>query len=108
MELFVYGELCKPAVLRRVIGRVPVAEPALLEGYRRDLNTASGYFRARRRADAVIAGLLLAGIEAAELRRLDEFENVADGEYDRVEVEVRTLATGRSRPAWAYVMPDAR
>lgn len=98
-----YGELCKPAVLHAVIGRVPLAEAALLEGYGRLRDPDSGYFRAVPRAGAVTPGLLLGDIGADELEALDRFENVAGEEYRRIEVEVETLADRRRRPAWVYV-----
>lgn len=105
MDLFVYGELCKPTVLIAVIGRVPPAEPALLSGYRRVFDRGFGYFRAEPRERGVIAGLLLAALDDAEMATLDEFENVSGGEYVRVEVEVKTLTGGERRTAWAYVSP---
>ena len=103
MTMFVYGELCKPPVLLEVLGRVPAAEPALVDGFRRELNPATGYFRAVRHPIALIAGLLLEGIETAELDKLDRFENVDGGEYERIEVEVETLASAARRIAWIYV-----
>ncbi len=103
MTMFVYGELCKPPVLLEVLGRVPAAEPALLDGFRRELNPATGYFRAVRDPSALIAGLLLEGIQTAELDKLDRFENVDGGEYERVEVEVETLGTAAKRIAWIYI-----
>ena len=103
MTLFAYGELCKPPVLMAVLGRVPAAEPALLDGFRRVINVDTGYFRAVRCADEVIVGLLLDGIEAAELDVLDDFENVDGGEYRRVQVEVEMLDSGRREVAWVYV-----
>lgn len=103
MRLFVYGELCKPAVLRGLLGRVPTAEPALLAGYRRSLNRATGYFRAVPSSGGRIAGLLLEGIDERDLAELDGFENVDGGEYRRVEVEVEALADGGVLRAWAYV-----
>ncbi|MGD8330422.1 MAG: gamma-glutamylcyclotransferase [Acidobacteriota bacterium] len=108
MDLFVYGELCKPTVLLAVIGRVPSAEPALLPGYRRILDRDSGYFRAEPRDHGVVAGLLLAALDDVEMATLDEFENVGGGEYHRVEVEVKTLTEGPRRSAWAYVTPWER
>ncbi len=103
MALFVYGELCKPPVLLAVLGRVPAAEPALLHGFRRVINVDTGYFRAVACDKEVIAGLLLDGIEAAELETLDAFENVEGGEYGRQRVDVEMLDSGRREPAWAYV-----
>lgn len=101
--MFVYGELCKPPVLLEVLGRVPGAEPAVLDGFRRELDPATGYFRAVRHPGALIAGLLLEAIEAAELDKLDDFENVDGGEYERIEVEVKTLGSVARRTAWIYV-----
>jgi len=100
--LFVYGELCKPAVLRALLGRVPAAEPAVLAGFRRRLNAPTGYFRAQPQPESVIVGLLLSGVSAADLDLLDEFENVAGGEYGRVEALVETIGDGASRKAWVY------
>ena len=102
MRLFVYGELCKPAVLRAVLGRVPAAEPAVLAGFRRQLNARTGYFRARPQPESVVVGLLLSDISAADLDLLDEFENVAGGEYGRVEAVVETIGDGASQEAWVY------
>lgn len=103
MALFAYGELCKPPVLLAVLGRVPAAEPALLDGFRRVINIDTGYFRAVPCDGEVVVGLLLDGIEAAELEALDDFENVDGGEYGRVQVEVKMLDSGRRESAWAYV-----
>ena len=102
-SLFVYGELCKPPVLRQLLGRVPSAEPAVLTGFSRRLARNTGYFRAVAQDDAVIVGLLLAEMEPSELTHIDGFENVEGGQYQRIEVRVRTVARGRECPAWVYV-----
>ena len=102
MRLFVYGELCKPPVLLEVLGRVPSAEPAILLGYRRQLNEATGYYRACPADGALMTGLLLADIDVAELRTLDRYENVAGGEYARLDVEVRPLGSVELMSAHAY------
>lgn len=103
MRLFAYGELCKPAVLVELIGRVPLAEPALLHGYRRELDRGTGYYLAIPRDGASIAGLLLGGLGAAELLVLDRYEDVAGGEYQRRELEVELLISGSRQPAFVYV-----
>lgn len=90
-RLFVYGELCKPAVLMAQLGRVPAAVPAVLDGYRRRRSPETGYYRAEPRDGARLAGLLLRGLRAAELERLDEYEGVAGGEYRRSRVPVTPL-----------------
>jgi gamma-glutamylcyclotransferase (GGCT)/AIG2-like uncharacterized protein YtfP len=102
-SLFVYGELCKPAVLREVLGRVPCAEPALLAGYARLLSPETGYFRAVASNDALIVGLLFVEIADDEIEVLDDFENVGGGEYERVTARVKTLGSDRERRAWVYV-----
>ena len=102
MNLFVYGELCKPPVLLEVIGRVPVAEPAVLHGFVRELNAETGYFRVRELADSVVVGLLLRNIETQDFDALDRFENVAAGEYTRVETEVQPLSADAHLDAWVY------
>jgi len=106
VTLFVYGELCKPAVLNSLLGRVPSGEAALLAGYRRALVPTTGYFCAVPREGAMIAGLLLGGITPDEIETLDGFENVSGGEYTRVEREVELLASGECHPAWVYVSSD--
>jgi gamma-glutamylcyclotransferase (GGCT)/AIG2-like uncharacterized protein YtfP len=82
---------------------VPPAEPALLNGFRKVINVSTGYFHAVPHDNEVIVGLLLDGIEDAELEVLDDFENVEGGEYGRVRVEVETSDSGRRESAWAYV-----
>jgi len=108
-RLFVYGELCKPAVLMAQLGRVPSAVPAVLEGYRRSRTPETGYYRAEPRQGARLPGLLLRGLEARELERLDEYENVAGGEYRRQRLEVVPLVaahpdeTRQPEEVWIYV-----
>ena len=103
VRLFAYGELCKPAVLVELIGRVPLAEPALLHGYRRELVRETGYYLAIPRDGASIAGLLFDELGAAELLVLDRYEDVAGGEYERRELEVERLISGSREPAFVYV-----
>lgn len=91
MKLFVYGELCKPAVLVAQLGRVPPAVPAVLCGFRRVLKPGSGFYEAVPAVGQRIAGLLLEGLDEADLEALDAYENVEAGEYRRAEVEVETV-----------------
>ena len=102
MKMFVYGELCKPPVLLEVLGRVPISEPALLDGFYREVNPPTGYFHAVRRPGALIAGLLLKSIKMNELEKLDCFENVEGGEYARIEVDVKTLRSSARKAGWAF------
>ncbi len=103
MKMFVYGELCKPPVLLEVLGRVPISEPALLDGFSRKVNPETGYFHAVRHPTDLISGLLLKSIKMNELEKLDCFENVEGGKYERIEVDVKTLRSSARKTAWAYV-----
>lgn len=104
MKLFVYGELCKPAVLIAQLGRIPPMRPAILHGYRRHKNMDTGSYRAVPGTSSKIAGLLIDGLTAADLERLDVFEDVAGAEYRRVEVEVELVGTsGSAERAFAYI-----
>lgn len=95
-RLFVYGELCKPAVLMAQLRRVPTAVPAVLEGYRRRRSSETGYYRAEPQEGARLPGLLLRGLDAAELDRLDAYEEVEGGKYRRRRVQVTPLVGERS------------
>ena len=105
--LFVYGELCKPPVLVEILDRLPPASPALLRDYRRERDPATGYYRAVHHADAVIPGLVLEDIGAADLKALDRYENVAGGEYERVEADAELIGTGAKRER-VYVYASVR
>ena len=98
VNLFVYGELRRAEVLRAVIGRLPEAEPAILEHHARRPNPETGYFEVRSAPGARVAGLLLRHLAEADLRRVDEYEG--DG-YERVEVSVapchRSVGTVRAQ-----------
>lgn len=111
-QLFVYGELCNPAVLMAQLDRVPVAVAAVLEGHARRRSSETGYYRAEPQDGARLAGLLLRGLDEGELERLDRYENVAAGQYRRRRVEVTPLAPEESRrcdqplpaeEAWIYL-----
>ena len=103
MKLFAYGELCKPPVLLEVLGRVPCAEPGVLHGYHRESNPETGFFRVVRRAHTRVVGLVLEGLDETDMLTLDRYENVAGGEYDRVEAEIQLLGSEIGEPAFVYV-----
>lgn len=103
-RLFVYGELCKPVVLLRQLGRVPPVSPAVAPGYRRRRNDRTGYFEAVSGDGDSLPGLLLRELDEDELARLDVFENVEGGQYRRVEAEVEVVERPPRRvAAWIYV-----
>jgi len=104
-DLFVYGTLMTPAVMRVVIGRVPRHGPAVLPHHRRHGLRGRVYPVVVPEHGASVAGMLYTGLSPRELARLDRYE---DAFYRRVEVTVRD-ATGRERAAWCYVLrPQSR
>lgn len=107
MRLFVYGELCKSPVLMATLGRIPPAAPALLRGFRKARNGETGYYCAVPQSGGTIVGLVLDELGGDDLDLLDRFENVAGGEYQRVEVEVESLGADGPERAFVYVKPGA-
>ena len=97
-DLFVYGTLQFPDVLRALLGRIPDASPVNLDGWRAAALARRPY-PGLVPADATVGGTLLTGLGADELEVLDEYES---GPYD-----LRELSLTDGRPAWTYVWTDA-
>ncbi|MEU5876095.1 gamma-glutamylcyclotransferase family protein [Spirillospora sp. NPDC047279] len=97
--LFVYGTLRFPAVLAVLLGRVPALAPATAAGWR--VRALPGVVYPGLVADpgGVAEGLLVTGLDDAERRLLDAYE---DDLY-----EPTLLALDDGREAWAYVWRDA-
>lgn len=104
-DLFAYGELMRPEVMGKLLGRLPPSRPAVLPDHRRVLDEAIGFFRAIPCPGSRVDGLLYEGLTPGELARLDEYEEVGRGLYERAEVEVRV--SGLPRRAFAYLAPGA-
>lgn len=98
--LFVYGTLRDDDVIQAVLGR-PLAElsptRAHLPGYTA-LRVAGQVYPGLRTSSETASGLLLHGLTAADLNRLDAFEGEA---YERVAVTVS--ADGASHAAFVYL-----
>ena len=97
-DLFVYGTLQFPEVLRALLGRIPECGPVTLDGWRAAALARRPY-PGLVAANATVPGMLLTGLTAEELEVLDEYES---GPYD-----LRELALSDGRPAWAYAWTDA-
>jgi gamma-glutamylcyclotransferase (GGCT)/AIG2-like uncharacterized protein YtfP len=95
MNLFTYGTLMWPEVMKAVSGRRPAGEDAVLAGYRRLRVKGEVYPVIVPSADDSVEGLLYRGLDEEALRRLDRFEGE---EYERVEVQVG------AETAYAYVL----
>ena len=100
-KVFAYGTLQIPEVMRAVTGGESPAEPARLEGYARYGLAGLSFPGLRLQPGAVTDGLLYSGIDAAALRRLDEFE---DDFYRRETLGVIN-ASGDTVAAEVYVVP---
>lgn len=105
MRLFVYGELCRPHVLREQLERLPAARPAIAIDHRKR-RADSGYFELVAEPGAHCAGLLLQDIRGAEITTLDRFEGVQTGAYERRRIRVRTIGeSAEDREVSAYTAP---
>jgi gamma-glutamylcyclotransferase (GGCT)/AIG2-like uncharacterized protein YtfP len=98
-HLFVYGTLLEPSQLARVLGHPHDGEVlrARLEGFRR-VTTGYAYPYVVPDHMASVDGLLIMDLGREDLRRLDEYEDVADEVYRRVPVDVEVWGCG-PRPA---------
>lgn len=105
MNLFLYGTLRHPRLLDLIGGPGPaVAEPASLPGYAVDRDRDSPLPMIVQRDGAKAEGLLLRGLSAVQLDRLDAYE-LPFG-YVRSPVTVRTSAG--DLPAEVYLPPVAQ
>ena len=99
MQLFVYGTLMAPDLVRSLTGRSFETEPARLCGFRRFQPAGSYAYILPSKGDSV-DGALLRGLGADDLRALDRYEGEGDL-YLRVEVVAET-ARGEC-PCTTYV-----
>ena len=94
MDLFVYGSLLFPEVMRVLLGRVPDSTPATVAGWRVAALPGRVY-PCLVPAEALARGQVVSGLKPAEWRTLDAFEDTV---YD-----LRRLTLTDGRDAWAYV-----
>jgi gamma-glutamylcyclotransferase (GGCT)/AIG2-like uncharacterized protein YtfP len=104
MNLFVYGTLMEPAVMRAVTGREFPSASAEVEGYARYQVIGEVYPALVPRAGARTRGLLYQGVDEETLARLDAYEG---GWYRRESVCVRS-GDGPPVEADAYVFQEAQ
>jgi gamma-glutamylcyclotransferase (GGCT)/AIG2-like uncharacterized protein YtfP len=97
-DLFAYGTLQFPEVLRVLLGRTPDSSATALAGWRAAA-LARRTYPGLVPAGATVPGMLLTGLTADELSILDEYES---GPY-----ELRKLTLSDGRLAWSYLWTDA-
>jgi gamma-glutamylcyclotransferase (GGCT)/AIG2-like uncharacterized protein YtfP len=83
--LYTYGTLQVGAIIEQIVGRPVAGVPARLEGYARFRVSGRVYPAIVQAAGSEVCGVLYAGLEAAELARLDAYEGDL---YERREVSV--------------------
>ncbi len=95
-NLFVYGSLVDPPRLDDVLGRRFTGERlrARLSGFRRISSTAYPYPFIVEAPGKVVDGMLILGLDAQDLEKLDEYEEVAAEVYSRAVVEVEAWGCG--------------
>jgi gamma-glutamylcyclotransferase (GGCT)/AIG2-like uncharacterized protein YtfP len=100
MNLFAYGSLIIPEVMRRLTGRDFRAEEAFLRGYTELLVKGSPYAALAPFPDSETDGIVYYDVDEAAVGHLDRFEGA---DFERVEVNVET-ETGEWVEAQAFVI----
>lgn len=99
-QLFCYGTLCLPDIMRRVSGTLPASAPATLANYACYALVGLAYPGIIPQKGATVNGLLYQGLSRAQLARLDAYEG---GQYRRVRVSVSVEGDQRVQ-TWTYVL----
>jgi len=99
MNLFTYGSLMHPEILRNVVGELfPPGVPATLLGWKRCPVARESYPAIVRADSASVSGILWTELQEKQLDALDAFEG---RDYRRIRVTV-TDAAGGEHGAFAY------
>ncbi len=96
MDLFAYGTLLFPEVLRALLGRVPPLAPATASGWRVAALPGRVYPGLVADQHATANGLVISGLDRAECRLLDAYEDI---DYRLMAI---TLTDGRSCPTYVW------
>lgn len=100
VNLFTYGTLQCPELLRAVCGLDRHGSSARLDGYRREGVRGTAYPAIIKDPAGSVPGTLYGGLPRGTLVALDRFEG---DEYRRVVVRV-SMAEGGDRLAWCYLL----
>ena len=100
-HLFVYGSLTDPRRLDDVLGYHFAGERlrARLTGFERVLPDGMEYPFLVEQPSRTVDGILIMDLSPSDLDVLDRYEEVGDGVYQRISVEVETWGCG-PRPAF--------
>jgi gamma-glutamylcyclotransferase (GGCT)/AIG2-like uncharacterized protein YtfP len=100
MNIFTYGSLMFPSVMKAVTGREFPARKANVKNYVRFKVKGESYPGLTPLKGAVTEGILYIGVDVLSVRRLDDFEGEL---YERSELSADAL-DGESLIAHAYVI----
>jgi gamma-glutamylcyclotransferase (GGCT)/AIG2-like uncharacterized protein YtfP len=103
VNLFTYGTLSLPEVMRAVAGRDFATADAHLDGYRSRLLKRHVYPGMVHNGEGSTHGVLYYGVDAASLARIDAFE----GAYYRRETVLAVREDGSEVAACTYVLVDS-
>lgn len=103
-RIFAYGTLAAGAVMQALLGRLPPAAPARLEGYARYRLRGRVYPGIVAEPGAHTEGVVYEGLDSASLALLDRFEGSL---YRRESLRVRSAA-GIRLAAETYVVADSQ
>lgn len=103
LPLFVPGEQLPQEFVENLIGRPVRPERARLEDHREiALDDQAWRVLVPARGEHV-AGRLYRNLLAEDYRRVDSYQGVLEGLYERTVAAVRTVRGEGSEPAWIYV-----
>ena len=100
-ELFCYGTLCAPEIMRAVIGRVPPSRGAVLHSFACYRVSGKAYPAVVPDQVSSTAGLLYFGLAESELKKLDAYEGA---EYLRQRQPINAAPDQQPVQAWVYVI----
>ena len=105
VDMFAYGILMYPDLLRALTGRCFVTEPAVLPDFQRYSLVKNGWPKIAvivPEPGASVSGVLLRDMDARSAGLLDDFEEIDIGLYTRCKVTVE-IENDRACPADSYV-----
>ncbi len=104
-DVFAYGTLMLPEIVRALLGRLPEGEAARLAGYIRHPIRGEAYPGVIAQPDAAVDGVLWHGLHSGEMALLDAWEGPY---YERRRIAVRPCSAidGPTLAAWAWVVLD--
>jgi gamma-glutamylcyclotransferase (GGCT)/AIG2-like uncharacterized protein YtfP len=107
LPVFAYGTLLEAAFLERLVEHSVPCEEARLEGFRVETLPRFDWPVLVAAEGEGVSGRIYRGLDGRDLERIDAYEGVAEGLYERIEVEVRVGGADRRQPAFVY-LPTAR